>query len=114
MKIPYVRWITLIAVAVWLSLGNTSCSRTPGPVDQRAEAMKLPGASNVFASLAQKDYEGAIAAWAKLRGTAANEEQQAQFSALSEELRGQLAKSSATDPKAAEAFNALRLVMSGR
>jgi hypothetical protein len=107
-------WVTLIALGVWLSLGDAGCSKGPPPVNQTEIALKLPGATNVFAALARKDYEGAMAAWAKLKDSASDDEQRAQFSALTREFKAKLAEASTTDPKAAEAYNALRAFMTGR
>jgi len=114
MSIKLPGWVAVIALGVWLGLSASGCSKAPPPVTETDIALKLPGATNVFAALAKKDYQGAMVAWAKLKDSVSESEQQAQFAALTRTLRNQLAEASTTDPKAAEAFNALRAIMSGR
>jgi hypothetical protein len=77
-------------------------------------ALKLPGSSNVFSALGKKDYDGAMAAWVKVKQSPAAEQQQLEFSALTRELKTKLMETSAADPKAAEALEALRAFTAGR
>ncbi len=114
MRAKYAGWVVAIALGLGLGWGSAGCSKAAPPVNQAELALKLPGATNVFTALAQKDYEAALATWATLKDTAVSEEQKAQFAALTGELRAQLSDAARTDPKAAEAFNALRSVMMGR
>ncbi len=114
MRAKYAGWVAAVALGLWLGVGGVGCSKSTAPVDRAPVALKLPGATNVFTALAQKNYEGAIAEWAKLKDTATDDEQRAQFAALTTELRNRLSEAANTDPKAAEAFNALRTVLMGR
>jgi len=94
---------------------GTACKKSDGPsLETTQAALKLPGATNVFSALDQKDYAGAMAALAKVRESLATSEQQMEFMVLTREVRGKLTDASASDPKAAEALKAMRVMTGGR
>ena len=96
------------ALGLALCAGSAGCGKNTAPVNQMEIALKLPGATNVFAALEKKDYEGAMAAWAKVKESATTEQQQLEFTAFTREFKNKLMEASTTDPKATEALNALR------
>ena len=108
------RYGILIVMGLLVGLGM-GCGRTK-PTEQppAVDTVKLPGAAEVMAALEKKDYDGAMAAWAKARQSITTEEQQAQFMMLSRELKMKVAEAAPTDPKAAQALEALRAVTMGR
>jgi len=67
----------------------------------------------VFAALDKKDYDGAMAAWAKIKQSTPADQQQAELAALTRELKNRLMEASNTDPKARKP-SALRAMTSGR
>jgi len=114
MNIRNAGWVTLIVGGLWLGAVGSGCSRNTAPVNQMEIALKLPGATNAFAALAKKDYDGAMTAWAKVKESVSTPEQQTEFSAFTREFKNRLMEASNTDPKAAEALGALRAMTSGR
>ena len=110
-------WVALIGLGVSLGLGGPGCSRerpvTPD-AQSMALALKVPGATNVFAALDKKDYEGAMAGWAKAKESVSTEQQQLEYAAFTQELKTRLMEAATSDPKAAEALEALRTFRSGR
>lgn len=106
--------LAVLGVALCLGIG-TACKKADGPIPETTQAaLKLPGATNVIAALDQKDYAGAMAVLLKVRESLATAEQQMEFMVLTREVRGRLTEASASDPKAAEALKALRVMMGGR
>src|SRR5262245_23228205 len=103
-------WVVVVWVMVLLGSG---CSK-PG-VDQAVVegASKLPGAAEVMAAIDKKDYEGAMAALAKVKEGLTTEDQNVQFMVLARQARDKMAEAAATDPKAAEAVAALRAMSTG-
>jgi hypothetical protein len=113
----FISWASLVAVAVGLAVGGNGCGRVPEDAsleEKQAAAFKLPGATNIFSALERKDYEGALAAYAKVKESLSTDEQQIEFAILTGEVKTRLMQASDTDPKAAEALNALRAFATGR
>jgi hypothetical protein len=107
---------SLIALGVWLALGSAGCSREPAEDTEKQKqvaASQLPGATNVFAALDRKDYEGAITALVKVKESL-TAEQQVDFAVLSGQVKTRLMEAAPTDPKASEALNVLRTLSTGR
>jgi hypothetical protein len=102
----------LVAIGLITCLGP-GCRRSA--VDQNVieEVSKLPGASDVMAAIDRKDYDGAMAALAKVREGLTTEEQNMQFMILARQARDKMSEAAATDPKAAAAVNALRAMSTG-
>jgi hypothetical protein len=92
--------------------------RVPPPADQpdagAVSASTLPGASEILAAIDKKDYDGAMRSLMKLRRGVKSNEQMVQFQILASEAKMQLLDASATDPKAAQAANAIRAMTLGR
>ena len=110
-------WGAQFAVAAALAVAGPGCTRErpETPDAQQMEAiLKVPGASNVFAALDQKDYEAAIAVWAKINQSPSAQAQATEIALLTREMRLRLVEASATDPKAAEALDAFRAATGGR
>jgi hypothetical protein len=84
----------------------------PGPAVEAAQ--KLPDGTNVLAALDQKDYAGAVSGLAKIQQTASEGELAPAFLTLKLYVKNRLIELAPTDPKAAEALNAIRLMTQGR
>lgn len=117
----YARPSLSFALAAGFSLGVLFCGckgskepkiGAPGPAVEAAQ--KLPDGTNVLAALDQKDYEGAVAALAKIQPTANQGELAPSFLTLKLYVKNRLRELAPTDPKAAEALNAIRLMTEGR
>lgn len=67
-----------------------------------------------MSSLDQKDYEGAVATLAKIQQSVENDEQRSAVAIIRAHVRDKLTEASATDPKATEALNAVRMLTIGR
>ena len=107
---------TVLILVGWVTVFGASCgSRTrPAPPPAALDSTKLPGATEVMAAIEKKDYDGAMAALLKIKQTITTDEQQMQYMILSREARDKLIEAAATDPKAAEAVDALRAMTRGR
>jgi hypothetical protein len=105
-------------VALTLSLGILATGCKPGvKIDPKAvssEATKLPGSADVLAALEKKDYDAAVAGLLKLKMTATAEPASSQYAALAWSVKEKLMDAQASDPKAAEALQALRALTTGR
>lgn len=111
-RTPHFLAILLVAFAIGVAV---ACKEKAGPKPSAIQAPPhLPAATNAIAALNQKDYEGAVAALVKIREAVSTGDQQMEFLGLTREVRGHLLDASATDPKAAQALEALRLMTSGR
>lgn len=84
-----------------------------GEDSQDAAEKKLPGAGAVMAALDEGDYAKAISSLAKL-GRQARPEQKIDVMVLTREVNMKLLEASATDPKAKEALEAMRIMSIGR
>jgi 6,7-dimethyl-8-ribityllumazine synthase len=106
------RYASLIAVGLLacFSFGCKKASVDPAVVEG---ASKLPGAAEVMAAIDKKDYEGAMAALAKVREGLTSEDQTVQYMVLARQARDKMSEAAATDPKAAEAVNTLRAMTTG-
>jgi hypothetical protein len=83
------------------------------PAEAEPPIPALAGASGVHQALASKDYEGAVAQVAAMRGSV-KREQWEQYVALQYEVRNALTEASEKDPKAAQALLTLNAVNRGR
>jgi len=108
----FARYLALILIATSPCF-PTGCK--PSGVDPTAleGASKLPGASDVMAAIDKKDYDGAMAALNKVKEGLTTEEQNREFMLLARQARDKMSEAAATDPKAAEAVNALRALATG-
>jgi hypothetical protein len=103
--------LILVGLVVGFSAGCGMKSTAPPVV---VDGAKLPGADAVTAALEKKDYDGAIAAWMKLKESIATEDQHSQFILLTRQISTKLSEAAPNDPKAAEAAGALRQMTLGR
>jgi glutamine synthetase adenylyltransferase len=108
-------WTLFIVAALCFGLVGTGCKKQ-GPAGQTAAQTfeHLPEATNVTAALDQKDFETAVSSLPKIKESATTPEQQQEYRALLELVKNKVLEASATDPKAAEAMQALRLMITGR
>jgi len=106
---------TVLILVGWVTVFGASCGTRTRPAPPAAlDSTKLPGASEVMAAIEKKDYDGAMAGLLKIRQTVTTEEQQMQYMVLSREARDKLIEAAASEPKAAEAVEALRAMTRGR
>src|ERR1051325_6514984 len=109
--------IALVLVGMILAAGlgckgkNQSSGGASAPEVQAAE--RLPEGTNILAALNQKDYEAAVAGLAKLQPLVSNGEWARDFLTWKMYVKGKLAELAPTDPKAAEALNAVRALTKG-
>jgi len=101
------RYASLVALVLLPCLG-IGCKKPVADPAVVEGASKLPGAAEAMAAIDKKDYEGAVAALAKIREGVTTEEQNREFTVLAWQARSKMTEAAATDPKAAEAMNALR------
>jgi uncharacterized UBP type Zn finger protein len=83
-------------------------------VDLNNPYQHLPGATNILASVDQKNYDEAVAALVKLREFASTEEQLSEYALLSRTVKDKLLEAATTDEKASSALQALRVMTTGR
>jgi len=107
------RCIIVILTASVAGLGSGCGTKSTAPTVV-VDARKLPGTDEVTAALEKKDYDGAMAAWLKVKQSVATEEQRAQFMLLTREVNSKVLEAAQTDPKAAEAAAVLRQMTLGR
>ena len=108
--------LSCFAALILTGLGavlSAGCAKSTAP-SVEMDKIKLPGASEVMVAIEKKDYEAAVAALGKIRQSVSTEEQQGQFSLLSRQVTTKLLEAAPTDPKAAEAAQALRIMTMGR
>src|SRR5215831_7830611 len=107
-------WLTAILLAL-LSIGS-GCQKKmePLPALNSQSFPDLPEATNIVAALEQKDYETAVSSLAKLKESVSTEAQQKEYALLTAHVQNKLTEALPTDPKAAEAMQALRVIIAGR
>lgn len=101
----------IVSLAVLLALGSAAsgCNRKAGLDTAVVEGVNtLPGATNVWAAVDRKDYDGAMAALFKVQQACTTADQSREFTVLAFELRKKLSEVAPTNQKAAEAVNTLR------
>ena len=110
--------IALLLAGVILTLGlgckaknQSSLGSASAPEVQAAQ--RLPEGTNILAALDQKDYEAAVAGLAKLQPLVGSGELAPDYLTLKMYVKGKLAELAPTDPKAAEALNAVRALTKG-
>ena len=103
------RLFTILLLCGFSASFGSGCSKTPPSEDITAiDTTKLPGAAEIAAPLAKKDYDAAMAAWLKLKQTITTEEQRIQFLTLTRAMQVKLQDAAQSDPKAADALTVLR------
>lgn len=111
-------WLSLFLVVGALSL-STGCNKNAAPsqanVDAEAvqAAQSLPEGTNVLAALEKKDYDTAVATLSKIKNSL-DANQESAFMTLKQHVRSVLLSAEATDPKAKDALNGLRMLTQGR
>jgi hypothetical protein len=112
-----VRCTALILIGLSIAFG-VGCKKKEKAATETSAASNptpnLPGAADVTAALDKKDYEGTMAALVKVRQTVTTSDEQLQYTILSAQVKDKLLLAAPTDPKAAEALAALRIMTSGR
>jgi hypothetical protein len=110
--------LALVGVCLGLCFGAGCKGKSEATAGSQSPAVlaaqKLPEGTNVLAALDQKDYEGAVGALAKLQQSSSEGELAGDYLTLKLYVKNKLIELSATDAKAAEALNALRLLTQGR
>jgi hypothetical protein len=101
-------------VAALLVACTAGCKEKKLDTTALVSASTLPGAAEVMPAIEKKDYDGAIALLMKMREAVTNDEQNSQLILLSRQARDRLGELGATDDKAREAAQSLRLLQSGR
>jgi hypothetical protein len=117
MRTRLITSLSLVTLVAWVAVLTPGCSRQAGPDTmalQEEAASKLPGATNIFAALKNKDYEGALTALAKVKEALTTDQQQIEYAVLTSQVKTRLMEAAATDPKATEALNVLRSFSTGR
>jgi hypothetical protein len=110
------RCIAAILVGFCLSLGSGCKPKAEQAVPGTAieAAQKLPEGTNILAALDRKDYEAVVSGLTKLQQSVSGEEPEAYLLTLKHHVKQKLFDTSDTDPKAAEALQAMRALDSGR
>ena len=117
-----VHWTTILLIGVCAGVG-TGCgkkaSKNEGPSTAADAAAANPnqaatGEEAVMAAIEKKDYDGGMAALAKLKDGITTDAQLVQFKTFCRKLSIKLQGAALTDPKAAEALAALRIMATGR
>ena len=109
------RWTTLVLIGLCCALLGTACKKQATTEVAPTQAyQQLPEATNVLASLNEKNYDEAIAALAKLKEFVSTEQQRSEYLLLTRQVRDKLTEASAADPKAQEALQAYRVMTMGR
>jgi len=111
----------LVSVLILFVLPFAGCKKKEAAADvteQSAARAKgkevLPGASDVRAALAKKDYSGAVGGLVALKAFAATQEQIIEYNNVYGEVKSTLMEAAQTDAKANEALMTLRAATSGR
>jgi hypothetical protein len=109
-------WVSAVAAGLVLTLGLTSaCSKSNSkPKDGAAITAKIAGASEANSALQKKDYDALLTALGTASAAIASETDQAEFRKLTNEVLDALRLVRDQDPKAAEAFQAVRVMVMGR
>jgi len=107
-------WFAVLILTGLFPGFGTGCGTKSTAPTVAVDSKKLPGADAVMAAIEKKDYDGAMAAWLKVRQSVTTEEQQAEFMMLTRQMTGKISEAAPTDPKAADAAAALRQLTLGR
>lgn len=110
MRIGRILWLALLVVA----LGAACKKQTSAPADPVQAYQHLPDAATVLTALNQTNYDEVVSGMAKMRASLTTEEQEAEYSVLSRQVKDKLLEAQANDPKAAEAMQVFRLMATGR
>ncbi len=109
--------LLLIIAGLCVGLLSTGCKKqAPAASDSTSTqiSQQLPEATNVLAALDQKDYETAVSGVAKLKDSVSTPEQQEAYRRLLNQVKDKVLEAAPTDPKAADAVQAIRLLITGR
>ena len=107
-------WCTVVLGVVLAVAGGSGCRKNASAEKQIDAALKQPAAAAVMSALDKKDYEGALTAWMNAKMAVTNQEQQAQFSILTQETKLRLFGPAETNAQAADALRTLRMMGTGR
>ena len=102
--------LALIALAIGFGTGCKKSANDPKVIEA---VSKLPGASEVWAAIDKKNYDGSVAALMKIQQGVKSEEQYVQFRVLAWQATQKISGAAATNAQAAEAVNALRALTTG-
>lgn len=109
------RVVLQIILAGLVASGPVGCRKPPAEDPQAVKAAEsLPGANEVMAAVAKKDFDGVLAALGKVREQVSTDEQNVQFMLLAYKAREKIAEIAPDDPKAMEVVAALRGLTTGR
>jgi hypothetical protein len=113
-KLTRCAFVTLIGLSVGFGTGCKKKEATTETPAASNATPNLPGAADVTGALDKKDYEGTMAALLKVRQGVTTSDEQLQYTILTAQVKDKLLMAAPTDPKAAEALTALRLMTAGR
>lgn len=109
------REIVLLMLVALLATSTSACKKAPAEDPSAVAAAEgLPGAAEVMNAVAKKDFEGVLAALAKVQEQVTTEEQTVQFRLLAYKVREKITEIAPTDPKAMEVVATLRGMSVGR
>jgi hypothetical protein len=114
--ISYRNLMAVALASVWI-LSSVACKPKLAPAsavqpDVTAAAQALPDGASVLAALEKKDYDTAVSTLVKIQQAAGTTQEEA-FVTLRQHVRARLLDVADTDPKAAEALNAVRAMTTG-
>lgn len=105
--------IAALSVCLVAGVPGAGCKKAVEDPTVVQGAANLPGATNVWAAIDKKNYDGAMAALLKIRESCTTEEQNIQYMVLARQVRDKMSEAAATSPAAAQAANALRAMSVG-
>jgi hypothetical protein len=108
------RFYLLLLPVLLIGLAGACKKQTVDTSTATQTYSQLPDATNVLASLTQKNYDEAVAALVKMKENVTSEEQQNQYTLLVRQVKDQLLDAAPTDPKASDALQAYRVMSTGR
>ncbi len=116
------RFATILLVGLCVGFGSgcgKKAAKAEAPSTSADTAVAKPpqnqsAESEVMAALEKKDYDGVMAALAKVKDAATTEDQVNQFKTLCRQASIKMQGAALSDPKAAEALAALRIMSTGR
>lgn len=104
-----------LAAILMLFIGSSvGCSKSSSKSETGGITAKIAGAAEVKAALAKKDFAAVVQAVNTAASSVSTEADQAEYRKLINESLNELRAFRETDPKAEEAFQALRVMFMGR
>ncbi len=107
-------WIAAVVASLVLTLFMTSACSKSKSKEGAAITAKIAGASEANSALQKKDYDALLTALGTATAAIASEADQAEYRKLTNEVLDALRLVRDQDPKAAEAFQAVRMMVMGR